>query len=91
MDTMFMNFEKSEISDPYRQRKLKRSDKYVALWNLSICYTWESIKKPYKNSKLKISAPLSNGKFELPSVSYFVSDISKFSQIIWNNEITWKH
>ena len=25
---------------------LKRSDKYVALTNLSICYTWKNIKKP---------------------------------------------
>ena len=33
---------------------LKRSDKYVALSNLSIYYTWKNIKKTYKNNKLKI-------------------------------------
>ena len=32
---------------------LKRSGKYVALSNLSICYTWENIKKSYKNNILK--------------------------------------
>ena len=40
-------------SDPHRlllnltdKISLKRSDKYVALTNLSICYTWKNIKKP---------------------------------------------
>ena len=36
---------------------LKRSDKYVALSNLSIYYTWKNVKKSYKNNKFKISAP----------------------------------
>ena len=39
---------------------LKRSDKYVALSNLSIYYIWESIKKSYLNNKLKISSPTWN-------------------------------
>ena len=30
---------------------LKKSDKYVVLLNLSIYYTWENIKKSYKNNK----------------------------------------
>ena len=29
---------------------LKRNDKYVALSNLSIYYTWKNIKKSYKNN-----------------------------------------
>ena len=29
---------------------LKRSDKYVALSNLTIYYTWKKIKKSYKKS-----------------------------------------
>ena len=33
---------------------LKGSGKYVALSNLSICYTWKNIKKSYKNNKFKI-------------------------------------
>ena len=47
-----MNSENSKTSDPHRllpnlsdKIYLKRSDKYVALSNLSIYYTWENIKK----------------------------------------------
>ena len=64
MNTIFMNSENSETSDPHRlllnltdKTNLKRSDKYVALSNLSIYYTWKNIKKSYKNNKFKISAP----------------------------------
>ena len=45
MDAIFMNYENSKTSDPYRlllhlsdKIKLKRSDKYVVLSNLSIYY-----------------------------------------------------
>ena len=62
MDTIFMNSENSKTSDSHRlllnlsdKINLKRSDKYVALSNLSIYYTWENIKKSYKNKKFKIS------------------------------------
>ena len=64
MDTIFMNSKSSITSDPHRLLlkladviNLKRSDKYVALSNLSIYYTWKNIKKSYKNNKFKISAP----------------------------------
>ena len=33
---------------------LKRSDKYVALLNFSVCYTWKNIKNWYKTDKVKI-------------------------------------
>ena len=53
--------------DPHRllvnlphKTNLKWSDKYVALSNLSIYYTWKNIKKWYKSIKLKISAPTWN-------------------------------
>ena len=65
MDTIFMNSGNSKTSDPHRlllnlsdKINLKRSDKYVALSNLSIYYTWKNIKKSYKNSKFEISAPI---------------------------------
>ena len=52
MDTIFLNSENSKTSDPYRvllnlpdEIKIERSDKYVALSNLSIYYTWKNIKK----------------------------------------------
>ena len=50
MDTIFRNSKNSETSDPHRlllnlsdEINLKRSDKYVALLNLSIYYTWKNI------------------------------------------------
>ena len=66
MDTIFMNSRDSKKSDPQRlllnltDINLKRSDKCVALSNLSIYYTWKDIKKSYKNNKFNISAPTSN-------------------------------
>ena len=64
MDTMFMNSENSKTFDLHRlllnlldKINLKGSNKYVALSNLSVYYTWKNIKKSYKNNKLKISDP----------------------------------
>ena len=64
MDTIFMNSENIATSDPHRlllilsdKINLKRKDKYVALSNVSIWYTRNNIKKPYKSNKFKISAP----------------------------------
>ena len=55
MDTIFMCSEDSQTSDPHRlllnlsdKVNLKRSDKYVALSNLSLYYTWKNIKKVIK-------------------------------------------
>ena len=45
------------------KKKLKRSGKYVALWNLSIYYTWKNIRRSYKNNKFKISTPTWNEEF----------------------------
>ena len=59
-----MNSKYAKISDPCRlllnltdKVNLRRKDKYIALSNLSIYYTWKNIKKPYKNNEFKISAP----------------------------------
>ena len=50
MDTIFINSATSKTSDPHRlllnlsdKINLKRSDKYVALSNLSIYYAWKNI------------------------------------------------
>ena len=58
MNTIFMNFKNSKTSDPHRllldladKTNLRRKDKYIALSNLSIYYTWKNIKKLYKNNK----------------------------------------
>ena len=62
-----MNFENSNTSDPQRlllnisdKKDLTRSDKYVALSNLSIYYTWKNIERSYKYNKFKILAPTWN-------------------------------
>ena len=64
-----MNSENSKTSDPHRlllnlsgkiNLKRKRKDKYSALSNPIVYYTWKTIKKSYKNNKLKISAPTWN-------------------------------
>ena len=58
---------------------LRNSNKHVALQNLSIYYTWKnkriSIKKKFKNNKLKVIAPPWNDELELPDGSYSVSNI----------------
>ena len=48
---------------------LKGNNKYVALSNLSIYYTWKNIKKSYIKSKFKISASTQYKEFELPDGS----------------------
>ena len=66
-----MNSENSKTSERHRlllnltdKINLRRKDKYIALSNLSISYTWKNIKKSYKNNKFKISAPTWNEEFE---------------------------
>ena len=63
MNSTFMDSKNSEKSDPWRlfpnltdKINVMRSDKYVALSNVSIYYIWKSIKKSYKNNKFKIPA-----------------------------------
>ena len=92
MDTVFMNSENSKTSDLHSlflnfsdKINLKRSDKYFVLSNLSFYYTWKNIKKSYKNSKLKISAPTWNEKFEFPDGSYSVSDIADYFEYMVKN------
>ena len=85
MDTIFMNSENSKISDPHRLRPIKiNCDKYVALSNLSIYYTWKMFKKSYKNNRFKISAATWNEEFKLTDGSYSVSDIQGYFEYILN-------
>ena len=62
-----MNSKSSITSDPHRLLlkladviNLKRSDKYVALSNLSIYDTCKNIKKIIQNNKCKVSGPTWN-------------------------------
>ena len=92
-----MNSKDSKTSDSHillnvsDKINLKRSDKYVALFMCSICYTWKKYKKVkysqiYKNNKCKISAPTYNYKFELPDISYSVSDIQDYVEYLIKHE-----
>ena len=67
MNTIFMNSKDSNTSDPRilllnltDKIDLRRKDKYIASWNLSIYYSWKNIKKWYNSNKFKISAPTWN-------------------------------
>ena len=69
MDTIFLNSENSKTSNLHGllhnlsdKINLKRSDKYVALSNLSNYYAWKN-KKSYKSIIFKILAPAWNQQF----------------------------
>ena len=95
MDTIFINSENSKASDLHRlllnltdRIHLKRNDKYVALSNLSIYYTWKNIKKSHKNNNFKIFAPSWNEEVELPDETYSVSYIQGYLKYILKKYVT---
>ena len=64
MNTIFINSENSKTSKSNilvlkltNKLDLIIGEKTIALSNLSIYYTWKSIKSSYNNNKFKISAP----------------------------------
>ena len=59
-----------------------RSEKTVALSNLSIYYTCKNIKSSCNNNKFKISFPTWSEEFELPDESYSISDIQDYFEYI---------
>ena len=59
-----------------------RSEKTVALSNLSIYYTWKNIISSYNNNKLKISAPTWSEEFNLPDGSYSIPDVQNYFKYI---------
>ena len=89
MYTIFMNSENSRTSE-YHVLVLKLTDKLicqksqksVALSNLSIYYAWKNIKSSYNNDKFKISAPTWSEEFKLPDGSYSISDIQDYFEYI---------
>ena len=89
MDTIFMNSENSKTPKPHvlilkltNKLDLRIGEKVIALSNLSIYYTWKNIKTSYNKHKFKISAPTWNDKFELPDISYSVSDFQDYFEYI---------
>ena len=89
MDTIFMDSENSKTSKSHVMKlkltnklDLRTGEKDIALSNLSIYYTWRSIKSSYNNNKFKISAPTWNDELKLPDGSYSVSDIQDYFKYI---------
>ena len=89
MDTIFINSENSRTLKPHipalklvNKLDLRIGEKVIALSNLSIYYTWKTIKSTCNNNKFKISAPTQNDEFELPDGSYSVSDIQEYFECI---------
>ena len=84
-----MNTENSKTNEPHKFRltladklNLKDPNKNMALVNLSIYYTWKSIKSAYNNNKFIISATIWNFEFDLTAGSYSISDIQNYFEYI---------
>ena len=84
-----MNSENSKTSEPHILKlkltdklDLKVDQKVIALWNISIYYTWNSIRSSYNNNKFKISAPTWIEEFALPDGSYSISDIQDYFEYV---------
>ena len=81
MDTIFINTKNDKANEPHRFRlyftdKLDlRSNKAIALANLSIYYTWENIKSKHNNNKFRISGPTWSETFDLADGSYQIFKI----------------
>ena len=67
MDTIFVNSVNSKSSEPHRlllnlddKVNLKRSDKYIALSNCTMYYTWQDIKRQ-KTKKINLKYQVQRG------------------------------
>ena len=49
-------------------------------------FTWQNIKKLYRNNKFKTSAPAWNEELELPDGLYPMSDIQNYFEYILKNK-----
>ena len=61
METIFMNMENSKTNEPHKfllnlsqLLVLRSSKKHAAFKNLSIYYSWKSIRQQYQNNKFEI-------------------------------------
>ena len=90
MDTIFMNSGNSKTSDPHRwllnlsdKINLKRSDNYIALSRLSICYTCKNIKMSYKtiNLKYQLWHRMKSLNYLMDHIQDYIFRYSEFSYI----------
>ena len=79
-----MNSRISKTSHPHRillnfshKIDLRRKDKYIALSNLSIYYTWKNMKNSYKNNKFKnqLQYGMKNLNYLMDHILYQISKI----------------
>ena len=95
MDSTFTNFQNSKTSDSYRlllnltnKINLKGSDKYVALSNFSIYYTWKNIKKSYRNNKIE---NISSNKDWRIWITRWIIFYIRYSKLLWIYiKTTWR-
>ena len=92
MNAIFMSYENSKtllnLSDKIN---LKKIDKYLALSNLSVYFTWKNMKQSQKNNNFKILALTWNDNFGLPDGSYSLSDILDYLEYIIKKHETMKN
>ena len=77
MDTIFMNSENSETSDPHGlvlnladKIDLRRTHKYIASVNLIIYYTWKNIKSSHKKQKHQVHPDIISSNYLMCHILY---------------------
>ena len=84
MNTIFINSKNSKTSDPHKlllnltdKTDLRRKDKYIALSNLSIYYTWKDIKSHIRtiNSKYQFQHGMGNLHYLMDHILYQIFNI----------------
>ena len=91
MDTIFINSENRKTSNLHvlilkltNALDLRIGENIIALWNLSIYYTWKNIKFSCNNNKFKVSVPTWSDEFELHDGLHSLSDMQDyFEYILW--------
>ena len=85
MDTIFMNSENSKTSEYHvlvlkltDKLDLRRSQKSVALSDLSIYYIWKNIKSSYNNNKFKylLQHGLKSLNYQMDHIQYLICKIT---------------
>ena len=95
MNSTFTNFQNSKTSDSYRlllnltnKINLKGSDKYVALSNFSIYYTWKNIKKSYRNNKIENISSIEDWWIW---ITWWIIFYIRYSRLLWIYiKTTWR-
>ena len=87
MKTAFLNTKTAKLMNLtdlslIDKNNLKVPNKNMALANLSIYYTWKSIKSAYNNNKFKSSAPPWNDESDFLYGSYSIADSQDYFEFI---------